>query len=588
LEDGAVTDDPFQAWLGEIGQDDAFLHRVMKGARRAGFASRGSRQLFLGERARGAGVGRVLASRQQSGPGPYRRASAKLYRVLLKGNGYEAVRRHCRYLTNEGKGRDGGPAPLYSREADHADPMELVHASQTDRHQFRMVVAADDAPEYEDLRPYIRRLMNQVTRDLRVDLEWAAADHFDTGSLHTHVVIRGRDRTGSDIVIAPEYIRHGLPHRASELVSLDLGPPDELEREQNRSRIPHHEGPTDIDVDLLASRGDDGLISSLHPNAWQQSARTQRLQFLGKIGLAFREQNGRWRLDPHLQQRLEHIESLNQTVQQVDLEVRRHGIVASPADYSVAGGRSDQGDIVGRIITFEPSDPMALIIDGTDGRVHHRLVDPSPEVRPGSIVRVRAGQGTHTTELTAAGPDGSPTDRLKVDGSGLEMRADLIEPVGISADAAPASRGHGLPRTADHISDLEILSSRPLEDLVGWGGSTWLDRELVAERPMALGKGFGASVRAALEQRRSWLIAEGLAEDRADGTHYGSDLLAFLEARERAQFAGAFERSSGLRFVDSGITNAKREDGAILRTPPIALALTHKCPTGVLRFGRLR
>jgi hypothetical protein len=47
--------------------------------------------------------------------------------------------------------------------------------------------------------------------------------HKDKGHPRTHIVIRGKDETGRDLVIAREYLSHGLREPASELVSLDLG-----------------------------------------------------------------------------------------------------------------------------------------------------------------------------------------------------------------------------------------------------------------------------------------------------------------------------------------------------------------------------
>src|SRR3546814_10121914 len=87
-----------------------------------------------------------------------------------------------------------------------------------DRHQFRFIVSAEDGMEYDDLKPRARRLMQRVEDDLGTKLDWVAVDHYNTGHPHTHIIVRGKDERGVDLVIARDYISHGLRERASELV----------------------------------------------------------------------------------------------------------------------------------------------------------------------------------------------------------------------------------------------------------------------------------------------------------------------------------------------------------------------------------
>ena len=62
---------------------------------------------------------------------------------------------------------------------------------------------------------------------------------YNTGHPHSHIVLRGRDDREHDLVIAREYISHGVRERAAEIVTLDLGP---VPRDQ-RSAL------SDVDVD---------------------------------------------------------------------------------------------------------------------------------------------------------------------------------------------------------------------------------------------------------------------------------------------------------------------------------------------------
>ncbi|MBH9796816.1 relaxase/mobilization nuclease domain-containing protein, partial [Clostridioides difficile] len=79
------------------------------------------------------------------------------------------------------------------------------------------------------LKPFVRDLMRQVEADLGTRLDWVAADHFNTGHPHTHIVVRGADERGQDLVIARDYIAHGMRARASDLMTRELGPETEIE-----------------------------------------------------------------------------------------------------------------------------------------------------------------------------------------------------------------------------------------------------------------------------------------------------------------------------------------------------------------------
>jgi type IV secretory pathway VirD2 relaxase len=71
--------------------------------------------------------------------------------------------------------------------------------------------------------------MRRMERDLGTELEWAAVEHWDTDNPHVHIVLRGRDDQGRDLVIARDYIARGMRERASELATEWLGPRTERE-----------------------------------------------------------------------------------------------------------------------------------------------------------------------------------------------------------------------------------------------------------------------------------------------------------------------------------------------------------------------
>ncbi len=59
------------------------------------------------------------------------------------------------------------------------------------------------------LRTYTRHLMGRMEADLGTGLDWVAVNHWNTDNPHTHIVVRGRDDTGKDLIIAGDYIADG-------------------------------------------------------------------------------------------------------------------------------------------------------------------------------------------------------------------------------------------------------------------------------------------------------------------------------------------------------------------------------------------
>src|SRR5690606_33347166 len=91
----------------------------------------------------------------------------------------------------------------------------------------------------------------QMEKDLGTRLDWIAVDHFNTGHPHTHVVLRGKDERGADLIIARDYIAYGMRGRASEFVTRELGPETELETIRKLEREVAQERFTRLDRAIL-------------------------------------------------------------------------------------------------------------------------------------------------------------------------------------------------------------------------------------------------------------------------------------------------------------------------------------------------
>ena len=110
------------------------------------------------------------------------------------------------------------PGHLYDASHDEADGQAFLERSEHDPHQFRFIVSAEDGARSTDLKPFVRELlMPQMERDLDTKLDWVAVDHFNTGHPHTHISCAAATISGQDLVMARDYIGHGVRARAQGL-----------------------------------------------------------------------------------------------------------------------------------------------------------------------------------------------------------------------------------------------------------------------------------------------------------------------------------------------------------------------------------
>lgn len=591
-----TRDDDFKPKLGKIRSRGSkrgrkYLHRVLQATMLAGGRVRigpsARKAKFHGSQiGRGASIGRMLGSRDRYAAFRSRRVVVKSRIVKLGGNGIKGARAHLRYIQRDGVTRDGQPGELYSAEQDRIDGKAFIERSTGDRHQFRFIVAPEDGAEYDDLRPFVRRLMTQMEEDLGTKLEWVAVDHYNTGHPHSHIILRGKDDLGRDLVIAREYITKGLRERAAELVTLDLGPRSDLEIENRLRNEVEQERLTSIDWRLLRDRDGGGLVWSADKDAFQQTLRAGRLQKLKHLGLAEEVRPGEWRLADDLEQTLKRMGERGDIIRTMHREMTEKGVARATADFVIfdpaaKDSRTITGRVVSRGLSDEINDRHYLIVDALDGRTHYvdigkgEATESTPE---GAIVRIdpkhpEPRQVDRTvSEIAAANRGRYDVDiHLRHDPSASAgfaethvRRLEAIRRVTGGVEREPNGTWVVAPDHLERAAAFErrqaqavpvlvqTLSSLPLERQVEAEGATWLDRELVAETPEPVrDEGFGRDVRAAQALRRQWLIAQELAREEHDRIVYRANLLRILRRRELARVAGQLSGELGLSYVEA-------------------------------------
>ena len=586
-DDNRFRPRPAPPRAGGGGRSQRFLSRVLAEVSRSGGAI--GPVLHLPRSRGGAKLGRGQAAARFAGSSlgaRARRVIVKARLVVLRTAGSRAVDTHLRYIVRDGVTRDGQPAQAYGARIDAADLKEFEASGREDRHQFRFIVSAEDAVQLEDLRGFTRDLMKHMEADLGTRLDWVAVDHWDTDNPHTHVVLRGKDETGRDLVIARDYIAHGMRRRASELATEWLGSRTEMEIRASMQREVDQERWTGLDQALQA-HARDGAID-LRTEAGDVSARYPRtlligrLQRLAAMGVAKEGEPGCWRLRPDAEQTLRALADRADIVRTM-----QRAFAAEQREFAIFDPRTATCPVVGRVaakgLVDELHDRTYVIIDGVDGRAHYVALPVGTdlgEIPVGGIVEAgvaieRAADRNiaalaekglyrtdrHLTQLRArptAGRD--PEGLVSAHIRRLEAlrRAGVVERLDEGIWRVPddlAARGRVYDRHRLSEAPVELRSHLPIEKQTRAVGSTWLDRQLVGEARSLANQGFAITVRESLKVREEFLVGQGLARRRGERVILARDLLATLRDRDIETTAAAIASETGLTHrpvVDGG------------------------------------
>ncbi len=532
-----------------------------------------------------------LAGKGKSGRGPKMRGAVSV----------GAVGAHLHYLERDGVTRDGEKGRAYSAVGDEVDAEVFVERSGEDRHQFRFIVAPEDAAELGDLKRFTRDLMRQMESDLGTKLDWIAVDHHNTSHPHSHILVRGVLDDGRILNIASDYIAHGIRHRASDLMTLELGPQTEIEL-QNKLR---HEVDADrltrLDRIMIAEQREHGILD-LRPVAGESYlVRTNRHVLIDRVnrlenfGIAEQIEPGRWSIAERAESTLRAMGERGDILRTMHRALADHGLAdeRGAAQYVTHGDRISHA-LVGRVLDKglagdEMGERFYLVIDGVDGHTHHvetsdasRLEDfkrghvvvlePIPtksDPRPADLniatMAERSGGIYRPSEhLELARPAieqqrGDPDAFIRAHVRRLEAlrRAGHVERIDadhwtIPEDLPERGIAHDA-RTERKDFTVRTLSAFDLDQQVASDGATWLDRELASRQRTELSDaGFGGEVSAALERRRQSLVDQGHAMRLENGNvRAPRDILARLEAVEVDRVGRAMAKERGLTYAPS-------------------------------------
>ncbi len=426
-----------------------------------------------------------------------------------------------------------------------------------------------------------------------------AVDHWNTDNPHTHLIVRGRDDTGKDLIIAGDYIAHGFRHRAAELATEWLGPRTELEIQQTLQREVEQERWTSLDRTLQREAGEDGRVQIERFN--EPRLQRQRLLLIGRLQHL---QRRAWptRCSPARAVHADAEKTLRALGERGDIiRTMQRAMSGKPRELAVFEPGDDGRTIVGRVaakgLADELHDRGYLVIDGLDGKAHYVALDARDELANypiGAVVEVRgsaevraadkniatlASNGLYRTdhhraiEQGRAKPGRDPQEAVAAHIRRLEAlrRAGIVERVAeglwkVPDDLAERGRQYDAQRLGGVA--VELKSHLPIERQARVIGATWLDQQLIGGGKGLGDLGFGGDARQALQQRADFLEEQGLAQRRGQRLILSRNLLETLRNRELAQAAQHIAADSGLEHRH--VTDGQRVAGIYRRSVMLA------------------
>jgi len=338
-----------------------------------------------------------------------------------------------------------------------------------------------------------------------------------------------------------------------------------------------------------------------HFARFKHTLKIGRLQKLERMGLAEPAGAKRWRLAAGIETSLRDMGTRGDIIRTMHREMRSAGVDRPAADHAIFDPSQPNARIVGRVVARGLSDELHdrhyLIVDGTDGRTHYaevgELADPG-DYAPGAIVAVegkaaeprRADRtiaevaeqsgGLYSEALHGALDPRASTEYVRAHVRRLEAmrRVGFAERFADGSWAIPEDfldKAHAYEERnrMRQPARLVLMSSFSIDQMGETEGATWLDRQLVVQRPEPLrAGGFGREAEDAIARRRRWLMQQGLAKEVGGGTVYQRNLLTELRRRELSAAADRLSKELGKPFAEP--VDGERIEGVYRR--PLRLA----------------
>lgn len=512
------------------------------------------------------------------------------------GGGAASLRDHLKYISRPAAGKDGEKAVLFNEQDDGLGRKEFLDLCQGDRHHWRFIISPENGHQIEDFHGYVRSVMRLVEKDLQTSLVWTAAVHYDTDDIHAHVIVRGVNDRGEDLVIGQDYVKEGFRRRAQEVATELLGERslDEIRKSQEKEvealRV------TSLDRFMEKQMGEDRTLdvrakSNFGKSLFYEGLLKGRLRFLAASGLATEQPPGVFMLKEDYQDELRKIAQKNEAVK------RLYGRVPSGLDdlavYSLKDGEG--ATVVGRIvdkgIMDELYDRKYIVVQDMGAKLHFVAVGDARSydaVEKGSLVNIKpgsksTGKADSNIKMIAEQNDGiydavvhrahvekeqqyiPEEDRARYVEFHLKRletleKNEVVQPLDSGRYQVPPDvieKGEKITKKLNErekkrfYPHLNVLSAEPLERLVHVNRKTWLDKELFKQVKKGPSIPYDVGVQQALVKRQDWLVQQDLAFIQSNGVFaMRPDALRKLDQLEVYGAGRKLADKFGLEFSD--------------------------------------
>lgn len=522
--------------------------------------------------------GSGLSQRRMSAVSFQRRVMVKVSIVRMEGRGIGAQRQHLKYIQRDSAAPDGERGGLYDRDGRDVDVKSFEVGGKDDRHQFRIIVSPEDSARLSDLSGFTRDLMSEMEKDLGTKLEWVAADHYDTGQPHTHIVVRGKREDGTDLVMPRDYVSRGIRMRAQELVEIELGPVPQIEGRQRFARMVRQHRLTALDRQIIRA-ATEGVIDLSAParrgQLWRRQLERSRLKYLQGLGLADNLGKGRWKFADSAPETLKRMGERGDIIKTMHRAIASRGErridASSFYDPSAETAKPITGRVLMKGVGDDVTDRGYIVLDTLEGKTAYVDIGPSARLEDFTkdqiVTVIPPAQEPRSSDVTIAriaeqnGGVYAPSLHMDADATArpefVEAHVRRLEalrraghvtrdkdgrwslPPDYLARAAAYERSAALSRPVQ----IENRSSLRLVAMKSAIGATWLDEQLMEGNGSGQATGFGAEVQRAKAARRQFLVQQDfLGSVNADMTQ---TVLEELTRKDLAQAGGSLSDRIG-------------------------------------------
>lgn len=517
---------------------------------------------------------------------------------IKAGGGAASLRDHLKYVSRNEAGKDGEKAVLFNAQEDGLDRKGFLELCQNDRHHWRFIISPENGHQIEDFHGYVRSVISLVEKDLETSLTWTAAVHYDTDDVHAHVIVRGVNERGEDLVIGQDYVKEGFRRRAQEVATELLGERSLEEIRKSQERDVDALRVTSLDRFLAQRTGEGGMLdvrakSNFGKSLFYEGLIKGRLRFLAAAGLATEQPPGIFVLKEDYQNELRKIAQKNEVVRRLYGKIQDHARLDGLSVYSLQDGEGPvvTGRIIDKGIMDELYDRKYVVVEDMGARLHFVPVGEARSydmAEKGSLVTIKpggksTGKADHNIKTIAAQNSGiydAAVHRAYIDKEQTyipeEDRAQYVEfhlkrletlhkneivqaleggRYQVPADVV--TQGEDLTKKINErekkrfYPHLNILSAEPIERLVHAEKKTWLDRELYKQAKKGPSIPYDAVVAQSLDARREWLLRNDLALIQSNGEFaLREKALSRLDQMEVYAAGHTLAEKFGLEFSD--------------------------------------